>query len=196
MLCRLRTGLASERDAVGNGVTAQTVASVNAAGAFAASVKTGNDFAIRAHGLRVDVDADAAHGVMNRRYLAACIPRSLGQLPVGGIVCFEAERILGCAGNDLVVTVDGCLQLRGVHLRLLCQVFNGFAFHDMAERQHVLDGRAVRVGLGLRGVANLVDNDPVRRFRLCEDGFAQGVTFGAFVDESLPALVDEDAVAS
>ena len=66
----------------------------------------------------------------------------------------------------------------------------------MAERQHVLDGRAVRVGLGLRGVANLVDNDPVRRFRLCEDGFAQGVTFGAFVDESLPALVDEDAVAS
>lgn len=105
----LRAGLAPERDAVGNGVAAQPVAAVNAAGAFAACVEAGNDLAVRVHGLRVDVDADAAHGVMNRGNLAARVPRPFGQLLVGGIVCFETERVFGFACNDLVVHVDGSL---------------------------------------------------------------------------------------
>ena len=61
---------------VGNGVAAQTVGTVDAAGDFTGSVQTRNDLAVDVNDLSVDIDLDAAHRVVNGRHLLAGVPRT------------------------------------------------------------------------------------------------------------------------
>ena len=169
---------------------------MGAARDLAGSVQAGNGVAVGVNGLRGQVHADAAHGVVHGRDLAAGVPGTFGHLGVGGVVGDKAQLVLGLAGNDGVVCVDGGLQLRGVHAGRSGELLNGVGGGHVARGDHVFDRRAVGVGRGGVGVAQLVDDDPVGGVGLGEDGLAQRVACGALVYEALAGLVDEDAVAA
>lgn len=60
-----QTGDAAVGQAVGNGIAAQTVGAMQAAGYFAGSVQAGDPGAVLAQHVGVNIHAHAAHGVVH-----------------------------------------------------------------------------------------------------------------------------------
>ena len=121
---------AAERHDVGNGVAAQTVGAVNATRDFTGSVQTRNDLAVDVNDLSVDIDLDAAHRVVNGRHLLAGVPRTFREGCISLVVGLKAQRILHFALDDLVVVVNTCLELVGIHAGLLGKFLKRIGFDD------------------------------------------------------------------
>ena len=81
--------------------------------------------------LRIKViDLDAAHRVVNGRHLLAGVPRTFREGCISRVVRLKAQRILHFALDDLVVVVNTCLELVGIHAGLLGKFLKRIGFDD------------------------------------------------------------------
>ena len=127
----------AEYDRVHDGVSAQAVRTVYAAGNFARRIQARNDFSVGVVHVTARIDFDAAHRVVNRRNAGSRIERRLVDRRR---IKRTTERVLRFISDVFVEIVECGFQMICGNVYSFRKLFDGVRFHRAAGRNEFVRG--------------------------------------------------------